>query len=92
MRVTTQGDMVTVEASEHNHAPSKAELEALRVRSVIRDKATKTRDGSTLNIAESSGDVSPSALAQLPALQSMRTIGNIRQKKLGAPAIPKDLK
>ena len=39
-RVTTQGDMVTVEASEHNHASSKAELGALRIRSVIRDKAT----------------------------------------------------
>ena len=78
-----QVDMVTVEASEHNHAPAKAELEALRIRSVIRDKATKTRDGPTLIIASTSADVSLSALAQLPALQSMRrNMETIRQKSL----------
>ena len=55
---------VTVEASEHNHALLKGKLQALHIRSVIRDKTTKTRDGPTLIIAESSADVSHFALTQ----------------------------
>ena len=72
---------------------SASELEIIRTKSVIRERAIKCYEAPTFVIAESTASINKTVEAKLPALDSFKsTIRDISQRTLDFPTKPSTLK
>ena len=92
VRIITQNGELISSNGDHNHAPSASELEIIRTKSTIRERAIKCHDAPTLVIAESTASINKTVVAKLPPLDSFkRTIRDIRQRTSDFPKRPSTL-